>query len=178
MDRIERIDRKVVKKAHIFDLCEDKIKLPDGNIVYYDTLLHKGAAAVLPVLEDGRILLIRQFRNAIDRYSLEIPSGGREEKEDYESAAKRELQEETGYRAGRLWHLLSFHSAMAFSNEKLEIYVAEELIEGEGDPDPEEFIQVCPYSLVELNSLIWEGKIQDSKTIAAIMSYQVYNKEK
>ena len=168
----ERIDRKVVKECHIFDLCEDTIVLPDKRTVKYDFLKHKGAAAVVPVLSDGRILMVKQFRNAIDRYSLEIPAGGRDSvDEDFKLAAARELEEETGYKSEDLSHLITIVTAIAYCDEKIEVYVAKNLIKSHQDLDDDEFIDVYPYTLNELIDMIAECKIQDSKTIAAIMSY-------
>lgn len=168
----ERIDRKVVKNCHIFDLCEDTLVLPDGRTVIYDFLQHKGAAAVIPVLDDGRILMVRQFRNAIDRYSLEIPAGGRDSlNEDFKIAAARELEEETGYKSDDLTHLISIVTAIAYCDEKIEVYVAKNLQKTHQDLDEDEFIDVKAYELDELIKMIASGEIQDSKTIASIMSY-------
>lgn len=168
----ERTDRKVVKSCHIFDLCEDTLILPDGRTVIYDFLKHKGAAAVIPVLDDGRILMVKQFRNAIDRYSLEIPAGGRDSAdEDFEIAARRELEEETGYKSDNLEHLISIVTAIAYCDEKIEVYVAKNLEKTQQNLDEDEFIDVKPYEVSELIDMIANGIIQDSKTIAAIMSY-------
>lgn len=168
----ERVSRTVVRKCHIFDLCEDEIILPDGRTVIYDFMKHKGAAAVVPVLPDGRILMVKQFRNAIDRYSLEIPAGCRDsEDEDYKVAASRELEEETGYMSDELTHLISVVTAIAYCDERIEIYVAKNLKKTSQHLDDDEFIDVYPYELSELIDMIQKGVIQDSKTIAAIMSY-------
>ncbi len=169
-----RVDRKLVKKARIFDMYEDTIILPDGREAIYDYLEHKGAAAVIPVLEDGRILMVRQFRNALDRYTLEIPAGGRNStSEDYMVAAARELEEETGYKSEKLTHLVDVRTAVAFSNEKIAIFVAENLVKTEQHLDEDEFIDVKAYTIDELNSLIKSGAIEDSKTISSIMAYQI-----
>ena len=172
----ERIERQLVKKAHIFEMYEDTLKLPDGNIVHYDFLKHKGASAVIPVLDDGRILMVRQYRPAIDRFTLEVPAGGRNTlDEDYLIAAKRELEEETGYMSEDIEHLLSVRTAVAFCDENIEIYVAKNLKKTSQHLDDEEFIDVYPYELKELVQMVLSGKIQDAKTVSAIMTYAVKN---
>lgn len=168
----KRIGRELVKKLHIFDLYEDTLVIPDGREVKYDFLMHKGAAAVVPVLDDGRILMVKQFRNALDRYTLEIPAGGRDsENEDFCIAAKRELEEETGYKSDDLEHLITIATAVAYCSEKIEVYVAKNLVKTNQNLDDDEFIDVYPYTTDELTEMIKSGQIEDSKTIASIMSY-------
>ena len=175
IENFKRLERRLVKKAHIFEFYEDKLELPDGKIDYYDFLRHKGAAAVIPVLPDGRILLVSQFRNALDRVTLEIPAGGRNTSEEpYIDAAFRVLEEETGYRTDRLTHLISIRTAVAFCNERIEVYVADHLIPSKQHLDEDEYIDVHPFSLDEIMKMIFDGKIEDSKTIASIMSYHAF----
>jgi len=172
--KFERIDRQLVKKAHIFEMYEDTLRLPDGNIVHYDFLKHKGASAVIPVLPDGRILMVKQYRPAIDRFTLEVPAGGRNAlDEDYLIAAKRELEEETGYRSEDIEYLLSVRTAVAFSDENIAIYVAKNLKKTSQHLDDEEFIDVCSYEPSELVRMVLSGEIQDAKTVSAIMAYSV-----
>lgn len=169
----KRIDRQLVRRSHILDIYEDTIELPDKNTVKFDFLAHKGASAVIPVLEDGRILLVRQYRNAIDRHTLELPAGGRNSlDEDYEIAAVRELKEETGCTCEKLSHLITVKTAVAFSNENIEIYVATGLKKGEQELDPEEYIDVYAFTLDEINEMVFSGKIQDAKTVSGLMAYQ------
>lgn len=170
----KRIDRKLVKQAHIFNMYEDTVVLPDGREAKYDYLEHKGAAAVIPVMPDGKILMVRQFRNALNRYTLEIPAGGRNTlDEEYIVAAARELEEETGYKSDKLTHLVDIRTAVAFCNEKIEVFVAKDLVKTEQNLDEDEFIDVKAYSIDELNQMIRDGAIEDSKTISSIMSYQI-----
>ncbi|MCR5650508.1 MAG: NUDIX hydrolase [Lachnospiraceae bacterium] len=168
----ELIKRDVVDKTRVFDYCKDTLRLPDGRTTVYETLLHKGAAAVVPVLDDGRILLVRQYRHAIGRTALEIPAGGRDSvDEPFINAAARELEEETGYRSDDLEPLISIVTAIAYCNEVIEVFVAKNLKPSNQNLDPDEFIEVEAFSREELSDMIFEGKIQDSKTIAALMSY-------
>lgn len=170
----ERLDRKLVRKAHIFNMYEDTLKMPDGHVAIYDYLEHKGAAAVIPVLPDGKILMVKQFRNALNRYTLEIPAGGRDSlEEDYKIAAARELEEETGYKSNHLTHLIDVRTAVAFCNEIICIYVADQLEKSVQNLDEDEFIDVRAYTTEELNDMIAHGIIEDSKTVSAIMAYQV-----
>ncbi len=173
IEEFKLIDRKQIDSNKVFDYCKDTLELPDGHRVEYATLIHKGAAAIVPVLPDGRILMVKQYRHAIGRVTLEIPAGGRDSSEEpFEEAAARELQEETGYRSEDLTHLISFVTAIAYCNELIEVFVAKNLIPSKQDLDPDEFIDVKPYSLEELTEMIYQGKIQDAKTIAAVMSYK------
>lgn len=173
----KRIDRKLVRKSHILDIYEDTIELPDKKNVKFDFLAHKGASAVIPVMDDGRIMLVKQYRNAIDRHTLELPAGGRNSlDEDYRVAAERELKEETGCTCEELYHLITVKTAVAFSNENIEIYVATGLKKGEQSLDPEEYIDVKPFSLEEINEMVFSGKIQDAKTVSGLMAYQQWKK--
>ena len=98
MENYKRLDRKLVKKAHIFDIYEDTLELPDGKVGIYDFLKHKGAAAVVPVMDDGRILMVKQYRNALDRLTLEVPAGGRNSyEESFLDTAHRELEESDSF---------------------------------------------------------------------------------
>ena len=157
----------------IVDFYKDTIEVPNGNVVEWDFIGHKGAAAVLPVREDGKLLMVRQYRNALDRYTLEIPAGGlKGADEPTRDAAGRELEEETGYRSDDLEWLITIRTTVAFCNEKIDIYVAKNLIKSHQHLDEDEFINVEAYSVEELSRMILEGKIEDSKTISAIMSYK------
>lgn len=98
MEVLKRINRELVKKCHVFSLYQDTVELPDGRIDDYDFIGHKGAAAVVPVTQEGRILMVKQYRNALDRVCLELPAGGRNSlDEPFQNCAARELEEETGY---------------------------------------------------------------------------------
>jgi ADP-ribose pyrophosphatase len=171
MNHIKRIDRKLMYKGSMLSMYADTIYTPDGNTAKWDYIEHSGAAAVVPVLEDGRILLVRQYRNALDRETLEIPAGGINKGEESITAATRELEEETGYKSDNLEHLISIVTAVAFCDEVVEIYVAKNLTKTQQHLDPDEYIEIEAYTTDELSEMIYSGKIQDSKTIAAIMSY-------
>lgn len=178
-DGFERLSREVVKKGHIIDLCEDTVKVPNGNIVKWDFIAHKGAASVIPVTKEGKILMVQQYRNAIDRYTWEIPAGGRNYLEDgslesYISCAHRELEEETGFKTdiSNLEFLVSLKMAIAYCEEQIDVFIAEQLEPSKQNLDEDEFINVKEFSLDEIVDMIYSGKMQDAKTISAIMSYK------
>lgn len=173
MKPFERLDRRLVAHGHIMDYYEDTIAVPNGNIAHWDFIKHKGAAAVIPILPDGRILMVRQYRNALDRETIEIPAGGLNENEDPYDCAMRELTEETGYSVNQMEFLISVCTTVAFCNEKIPIYVAFiDGKQGEQHLDEDEYIKVEPYTLDDLCDLIYSGQLNDSKTVAAIMAYK------
>ena len=173
MDKFERIDRKLVAKGTIVDYYHDIVRVPNGNVVTWDFIWNKGAAAVVPVREDGKIIMVRQYRNAIDRETIEIPAGGLNSPEEPTlDAAARELEEETGYKTDNLEFLIRIKTTVAFCNENIDIYVARNLKPSKQNLDEDEFINVEAYSVDELCEMIYAGKIEDSKTVSAIMSYK------
>ncbi len=175
MDKYERIGRELVHKGAIIDYYEDTIRVPNGNIAKWDYIRHKGAAAVVAVKEDGKLLMVRQYRNALDRETLEIPAGGLNgADEPTEIAAARELEEETGYTAGKLELLLSLRTTVAFCDEKIDVYVATDLHRSSQHLDEDEYLDVVSYDVEELVRMIYGCKIQDGKTVSAVLAY--YNK--
>ena len=143
------------------------------NLVEFDYIGHQGAAAVVPVTADGKLLMVRQYRNALDRETLEIPAGGLDgPDEPTMKAAARELKEETGFFSDDLELLLTIRTTVAFCNEKIDIYVARNLVPGTQDLDEDEFIESEAYTVDELCEKIYAGEIQDSKTVAAILAYK------
>ena len=176
-EEFKRLDRKLVYHGTIIDYYRDTIQVPNGNIAEWDFIGHKGAAAVVPVREDGKLLMVRQYRNALERETLEIPAGCRDSKmEDTAYCAAREMEEETGYRSTNVKHLLSLRTTVAFCDEAVDIFVATDLEVGTRHLDEAESIDVEIYTLEELCDMIYEGKIQDGKTIAAIMAYAAAKK--
>ncbi|MCD8326228.1 MAG: NUDIX hydrolase [Lachnospiraceae bacterium] len=173
MEELKRVRREVAHKGVTIDYCEDTMELPNGRTVIWDHIDHKGAAAVLPVLPDGRIVLVRQYRNSVDRFTWEIPAGGLNNREEpMIQAARRELMEETGYTTQKeLEFLISLNSAPAYCNERVDVFVAEELESGERHLDEDEFIDVKAFEVREIEKMIFAGQMRDSKTVAAVMAY-------
>ena len=173
MEKFKRLKRTLIAQGTIIDYYQDTIETPQGRIVTWDFIKNKGAAAVVAVRDDGKILMVRQYRNALERETLEIPAGGlANPQENTREAAAREMEEETGYYSEDLELLLSLRTTVAFCDEKIDIYIARELKQGQQNLDEDEFIHVEAYDLEDLIAMIYDGKIQDSKTIAAIMSYK------
>lgn len=173
MDKIKRLDRTLVYKGTILDIYKDTMEVGNGKIEEWDYVAHRmGAACVLPVLADGRILMVRQYRNALERETLEIPAGCKDYiDEDTALCAARELEEETGYRSEKISLLLKLRTTVAFCNEMVDVYLAEDLVEGTQKLDDGEEINVEIFELETLCDMIYKGIIQDGKTVAAILAY-------
>ncbi|MBE5960353.1 MAG: NUDIX hydrolase [Lachnospiraceae bacterium] len=171
MAEYKRLDRKLIRNGQIIDIYSDTIELPDGRKAEWDFIGHKGAAAIVPVDEDGNIIMVRQYRNAIDRQTIEIPAGGINKGEKPIDAAARELEEETGYKAGNIDHLIDLYTTVAYSNEMIYVYYTTKLIPSKQHLDDDEYVEVERYSLEELKQMILAGKIQDAKTIGSILAY-------
>ncbi len=171
-EKIKRIKRELQCEGAITKYYKDTVELPNGNIAVWDFVGHNGAAAAIGVLDDGRILMVSQYRNALDRYTLEIPAGGLEPEEPTIDAAARELEEETGYKCGKIEKLITIRTTVAFCNEKIDIYLARNLVKTSQNLDEDEYVSVKPYKLEELEEMIYNGTIEDSKTIAAILAYK------
>ena len=178
MEHIERIHRELKYTGSMLEFYTDTIKVPNGNTAKWDFINHHGAAAVLPVTDEGKIVLVRQYRNALDRETLEIPAGGLNgADEPTRTAAIRELEEETGFRADSIEPLISVVTAVAFCNEVIDVYLATGLHQFAQKLDEEEFIEVEAYTVEELTDMIFAGTIQDSKTVAAVMAYAYQQKK-
>lgn len=173
-EQVKRVKRELVHKGAILDIYTDTMELPNGKQEEWDFISHrKGAAAVVPVRSDGKILMVRQYRNAIDRMTLEIPAGSRDSvTEDTKVCAARELEEETGYKSDDLSFLISLKTTVAFCDEFIDVYLAQNLKPGKQHFDEGEFIDVEAYDIDELCEMIYAGKLQDSKTVAALLAYK------
>ena len=171
-DSVIRLKRQLRYQGTILKIYEDTV-LANGHEAHWDFIHHDGAAAVVPVMDDGRILMVSQYRNALERETLEIPAGKLDKPDEPGiDCARRELEEETGYRSDNLEWLLSLRTTVAYCNERIEIFIARDLISSHQHLDEDEFVDVKPYSLKELKEMIFSGKIEDSKTIAAILAYE------
>lgn len=173
IEKMKRLNRELMYKGAILDVYKDTMEFPNGTKEEWDFVSHRmGAAAILPVLPDGRIVMVRQYRNALERETLEIPAGCRDSKtEDTGLCAAREMEEETGYKSEHVEYLLSLRTTCAFCDEFVDIYVAKDLQKGEQHLDDAESIEVEIYPLEELCQMVYDGKIQDAKTVSAIMAY-------
>lgn len=172
MDEYKRLKRELTHKGHIIDFYSDTIQINSEKETIFDFIGHKGAAAMVPVDSEGNILMVRQYRNAIDRYTLEIPAGGLNLDEDRMTCATRECEEETGFKAGKVHHLIDLYTTVAFSNEKIGIYYTNDLTPSKQNLDEDEFVTIERHSIDELTKMIFDGIIEDAKTIAAILAYK------
>lgn len=172
-NEVRRTNRTLKYEGNILKIYEDHMEFANGSSEEWDFIHHDGAAAVIPVREDGKILMVRQYRNALERETLEIPAGKLDAPgEPGIQCASRELEEETGYRSDRLERLLTLRTTVAFCDERIEIFLARDLIPSKQHLDENEYVQVEAYTLDELKQMIFGGKIEDSKTIAAILAYE------
>ena len=147
-----------------------QVTCPNGRSATREIVVHKGAAAVVPVYPDGTTLLVRQHRVAVDRVTLEIPAGKLDSAgEDPHDCAVRELEEETGLRAGRMTLLTSLLTTPGFCTEKIAIYLAQDLSQGQTHPDEDEFLSLVRMPLEEAVAMIMRGEIRDGKTICGLL---------
>lgn len=163
--RETRIDGKLVYDGSFLKVQSDRISLPDGKITTREYIRHPGAVVILPLLDDGTVLLERQFRYPLDRVFIEFPAGKIDPGEDPLACAKRELLEETGYTATDWQFVCTIHNAIAYADEHLDLYFARGLVAGESKLDDGEFLETFTTTVPELLEWVKTGKITDVKTI-------------
>ncbi len=162
--REERISGEDIYGGIFLNMKRDKVSLPDGGEAVREYLTHPGAVAVLAILDDGRVLLERQYRYPIAKACIEIPAGKLEIGEDPLLCAKRELEEETGYTATKWSYIRRIHPVISYSTEFIDIYLAEGLMPGKSHLDAEEFLDVFAAPLEQLLAWVEDGEITDVKT--------------
>ncbi len=166
----ERIDAEEVSwVGHIFAVNRLQVTLPDGRQAERDVVRHPGAVAIVALTDDGRICLVRQYRTALGRVTVEIPAGKLAAGEDPLACAARELEEETGMAAGKLAYLTSINTSAGFADEVIHIYMATALSYTQANPDADEFINVDLVDLSELVDAVLDGKIEDAKTVVGAL---------
>lgn len=164
---------KTLQSTSIFEgkivkLRVERVALPDGREGVREIVDHKGAVAVVALDGDGNIMLVRQYRKALERTTMEIPAGTLEDCEDPLACAKRELKEEIKMKAGHWEKILDYYSAPGFCNEILHLYLARELSESFAEADEDEFLEVVKIPLATAYQYIFEGRIIDGKSIIGI----------
>ena len=164
----ERIDTQDLHHGIFLNMKRDTVRMPDGGEAVREYLTHPGAVAIVAILDDGRILLERQYRYPVARVCMEIPAGKLDLGEDPLICAQRELQEETGYTATKWSYIRRIHPVISYSTAFSEIYLAEGLSKGERQLDDEEFLDVFAASLDELLAWVEEGAITDVKTTISV----------
>jgi ADP-ribose pyrophosphatase len=160
-------------KGKIISLQVDEVTLPNGGTASREIVKHPGAVAVIGIV-DGKLLVVEQYRKPLERLQIEIPAGKLDGNEAPELAAKRELQEETGYTCERVTHLHSMATSPGFADEIIHLYVAEGLKPGEANPDEDEFLQADAITKEQAGKEIAEGRICDAKTLLAVYAWLRY----
>ncbi|GAE36856.1 NUDIX domain-containing protein [Halalkalibacter akibai] len=164
---------KDIYKGKIIDLHLEEVELPNGKMSSREVVKHPGAVAIIPITETGELVLVRQYRKALDKVIIEIPAGKLEPGEDPLESAKRELEEETGYKSEKLDFIVSFYTSPGFANELIYMYVTDTLIKGVSHTDEDEFLDVLEVSLDEALEMVKDQRIHDAKTAYAIQYLQL-----
>lgn len=167
------INSKKIFSGRILKINLLKVKLPDGKTSAREIVYHPGAAAIVPVLPDNRVIFVRQYRKPVEKILLEIPAGTLAPKEKPVECAKRELIEETGYKAGKIKKILEFYTAPGYTSEKIHIFLAEKLSHVGSDNEPDEFIKTAILTGKQIKDLYRKGRIKDSKTLIALSALKL-----
>ena len=164
-----QLSTEQIYKGTLLDVRRDEITLPNGKTSAREYIKHPGAACIIPVLPEGNIALIKQYRYPVQSEMIELPAGKLDPGEKPEACAKRELEEEIGYSAGKLTFVCNIHPAIGFASEKMWIYLAEDLIKTVENTDHDEFLVLMPTHLDDAIKMVWDGKITDVKTIIGLL---------
>ena len=167
--------------GRVLNLDADTVRFPDGSTGQLEMIRHPGASAVLPFLDDPagpdpQVVLIRQFRHAADDFIYEVPAGRLDPGETPEACAARELAEETGYRAARLDHLTTIYTTPGFIDERIHLFMASGLSEGEHRREADELLELHHLRWSEVMALVRSGKVMDSKSLTALLFVQCFVK--
>lgn len=172
MNELKLVRREVVHRGKVFDLIVDQVEYPSGNTAVREIAHHPGGAVVVPLLDDGRVLLIRQLRYPLGVHIFELPAGKLDPGEDPRACASRELREETGYVASRIEKLTTIYTTPGFCDEKLHIFLATQLAESPDGHQREEgelTMTVHPTPIEEAIAMVERGDINDAKTIVGLL---------
>ena len=166
----KKISSEEIFKGHLLHVFKDEVELPNGNTATREWIKHPGASSIIPLLPDNQIILVRQYRYPVAQVTLEVPAGKLDKVgEDPLICARRELSEETGYTAGKIWKLTTIATTVGFSNEVIHLYAASDLTAGKIHPDEDEFINTVKMPLTAALQLVETGKIIDPKSIISIL---------
>ena len=163
------VSSEKVYNGTFLDVRKDIVNLPDGNTSTREWINHPGAACVIPIMADGKIALIKQYRYPVQSIMIELPAGKLDIGEKPEVCANRELEEEIGYVANKLTFVTKIHPAIGFANEEMWIFLAEKLAKSQKSTDHDEFVELIPTSIEDAVKLVWNGNISDVKTIIGIL---------
>lgn len=170
----EMLIEKQISSKNVFDgvllhVYKDDIELPNGNSAVREYIKHQGAVCVVPVTDEMEVIAVKQYRYPIGRVTIEIPAGKLDAGEEPLTAAKRELSEETGVECADIEYIGGLYPSVAYTDEIIHMYVAKNLVFGEAHTDDDEFLNVVKIPLKDFVDMVMDGKIQDSKTMAAIL---------
>jgi ADP-ribose pyrophosphatase len=168
------LSSEMIYQGRVFGLRRDEVLEPNGLRATREVITHPGSVVILPVLPDGRIVMVRQYRHATRQYLWELVAGRKEPEETPKQGAARELLEETGYRAKRFKIFLDFFPTPGFLEERMYLLLAEGLKAGEAKPEEDEKVEVRPFKLTELKQMIKSGRLRDAKSIAGILYYLTF----
>jgi ADP-ribose pyrophosphatase len=171
-----RVSGELVYDGTLLKVHRDVVKLPDGSEGTREFIRHPGAVAILPLFDDGRILLERQFRYPHGREFIELPAGKLEPGEPHLETAKRELLEETGYAAERWKRLGVIHTAIAYTDEAIELFLAEKLSLTARKLDAGEFLETLIVPFAEAMTMIRDGRITDAKTVTGLLWFEKWGR--
>ena len=170
----EVVRSEIVYHGHVFDVRQDQLRLPDGNLAKIDVVDHRGAVTMIPVDSQGQIWFIRQYRHAIRRQLLELPAGAAEIGEAPLTSAQRELREEIGMAAGNLEEIGSFYLAPGYSSEFMHVFLATDLQVAPLPADADEYLKIEKISARQALHLAETGKLEDSKSLIALFWSRPY----
>ena len=172
---VEVLSSEVAFAGPLFRVLREEVREPGDKISHRDVIRHNGSVVILPVLDSSKkdplIVMERQYRHAAGQYLWEVPAGKMDEGEERLAAAKRELKEETGYRAKKWTKLVRYFASPGFLGEWMQVFLAEGLVAGEATPEEDELLEVVLVPLSEVLQMIDEGKILDGKTLVAVQLY-------
>ena len=163
------LESKILFAGKILTLRFDTVSLPNGRQATREVIEHPGAVAVVPIMDDGRIILVRQYRHPLGELMLEIPAGKLDKGESPDDCVRRELAEETGYIGRNIRKITSIHTTPGFSNELIHIYIARDLVPTDQNLDEDEFINVEYYTKDEIKSMLDNGVFSDAKTMVGLL---------
>lgn len=158
-----------VYEGTMINLRRDTVTLPNGKQATREVVEHPGAVAIVPITEEGKVILVRQYRHAIGRLLLEIPAGKLDKGEHPDDCARRELEEETGYVATEWQRLASVYTTPGFTNEIIHIYLAKGLTATTQHPDEDEFLDIELYSKEQIGQMLVDGELGDAKTSLGLL---------
>ena len=165
----EQIESQSIFRGAVFEVVRDRLREENGFEIVREIVRHSGGAGCLPLFDDGRIALVKQYRHPARRELLEIPAGKIESGETPMACAMRELEQEIGFRAGRIEALAEFYSTPGFCEERLYVYLATDLQPVEQNLDHDEFVEVVYLPFTEAVMMLERGEFEDSKTIIALL---------